>query len=92
MSHNDVDQIEQRLRETFAPTCCLVKDESARHAGHTGAASGGGHYRVELISTAFEGKNRLARHRMVYDCLTDIMQGNIHALAIVVRTPSETGA
>lgn len=91
MSRPDVDQIEQRLRETFAPTRCLVEDESARHAGHAGAASGGGHYRVELISTAFEGKNRLARHRLVYDCLHDMMQGDIHALAIVARTPSETG-
>ena len=92
MSRPDVDQIEQRLRETFTPTRCLVDDESARHAGHAGAASGGGHYRVELISTAFEGKNRLARHRLVYDCLNDMMQGDIHALAIVARTPAETGA
>jgi BolA protein len=84
--------IEQRLKETFKPARCLVEDESAMHAGHAGAASGGGHYRIELISTAFEGKNRLARHRLVYDCLNDMMQRDIHALAIVTRTPSETGA
>ena len=84
--------IELRLIETFAPTRCLVEDESAKHAGHAGAASGGGHYRIELISTAFEGKNRLARHRLVYDCLHDMMQRDIHALAIVTKTPSETSA
>ncbi|HEY4074357.1 MAG TPA: BolA family protein [Herbaspirillum sp.] len=87
-----VAAIEQRLKETFAPTRCLVEDESAMHAGHAGAASGGGHYRIELISTAFEGKNRLARHRLVYDCLNDMMQRDIHALAIVTKTPSETSA
>jgi BolA protein len=92
MSRPDVATIEQRLRETFAPTRCLVEDESAQHAGHVGAASGGGHYRIELISTVFEGKNRLARHRLVYDCLNDMMQRDIHALAIVTRTPSETGS
>jgi BolA protein len=92
MSRPDVATIEQRLRETFTPTRCLVEDESAQHAGHAGAASGGGHYRIELISTVFEGKNRLARHRLVYDCLNDMMQRDIHALAIVTRTPSETGS
>lgn len=84
--------IELRLIETFKPTRILVEDESARHAGHAGAASGGGHYRIELISTAFQGKNRLARHRLVYDCLHDMMQRDIHALAIVTKTPSETSA
>jgi BolA protein len=84
--------IELRLHETFAPTRCLVEDESALHAGHAGAASGGGHYRIELISDLFEGKNRLARHRLVYDCLHDMMQRDIHALAIVAKTPFEASA
>jgi BolA protein len=87
-----VEAIEQRLQEVFAPARCLVEDQSALHAGHAGAASGGGHYRIELISTRFEGKNRLARHRLVYDCLNDMMQHDIHALAIVAKTPSETSA
>jgi BolA protein len=84
--------IERRLTEAFAPTLCQVQDESALHAGHAGAASGGGHYRIKLICAAFEGKNRLARHRLVYDCLNDMMQHDIHALAIVALTPSETSA
>jgi BolA protein len=88
--YSRAELIELRLIETFAPTRILVEDESARHAGHAGAASGGGHYRIELISTAFQGKNRLARHRLVYDCLHDMMQHDIHALAIVTRTPAET--
>lgn len=78
-----------RLQETFQPTDCQLHDESALHAGHAGAASGGGHFRLRLISTAFEGRNRVARHRLVYDCLHDMMQGEIHALAIIALTPSE---
>lgn len=82
-------RIRERLLATFSPDECLVEDESALHAGHAGAASGGGHYRVRLVSNLFEGKNRVNRHRLVYDCLSDLMQQEIHALAIVALTPSE---
>ena len=83
------DVIRERLLATFSPSECQVEDESALHAGHAGAASGGGHYRVRLISSAFEGKNRLIRHRLVYDCLADMMHKDIHALAITAIAPSE---
>lgn len=83
------DIIRARLLATFSPSECLVEDESALHAGHAGAASGGGHYRVRLISSVFEGKNRLIRHRLVYDCLADLMHKDIHALAIIAIAPSE---
>lgn len=83
------DVIRERLLATFTPSECLVEDESALHAGHAGAASGGGHYRVRLISSVFEGKNRLIRHRLVYDCLADMMHKDIHALAIIAIAPSE---
>lgn len=83
------DIIRTRLLATFSPSECLVEDESALHAGHAGAASGGGHYRVRLISSVFEGKNRLIRHRLVYDCLADMMHKDIHALAIIAIAPSE---
>jgi BolA family transcriptional regulator, general stress-responsive regulator len=83
------DEIINRLHATFSPQLCQLEDESALHAGHAGAASGGGHYRLKLISTAFEGRNRVARHRLVYDCLLDMMHRDIHALAIVALAPSE---
>lgn len=86
------ETIREKLTAGFAPLECEVIDESALHAGHPGAASGGGHYRVRLVSSRFEGHNRLARHRMVYDCLHDMMQHDIHALAIVALTPSELGS
>ncbi|MHB1174159.1 MAG: BolA family protein [Sulfuriferula sp.] len=66
-----------------------IEDESAQHAGHAGARSGGGHYRMHIISTAFQGKTTLARHRMVYDALGELMQHQIHALSITAHTPEE---
>lgn len=59
-----------------------VIDESHLHAGHEGAKSGGGHYRVKLKSAQFKGLRTLARHRLVYDALSDWMKKEIHALAI----------
>ena len=82
-------QIRARLEATFSPTLCQLDDDSAAHAGHAGAASGGGHYNLKLVSAAFEGKNRVQRHRLVYDCVLDMMGGDIHALAIVALAPSE---
>ncbi len=82
-------QIISRLDATFLPVECLLEDESAQHAGHAGAASGGGHYRLRLVSSRFEGCNRVARHRLVYDCLADMMRSEIHALTIIALAPSE---
>ena len=78
-----------RLHATFSPTQCLLEDESALHAGHAGAASGGSHFRLRLVAAAFEGCSRVARHRLVYDCLDDMMRSEIHALAITAVAPSE---
>lgn len=79
------------LAAGLAPAECRIDDDSAKHAGHPGAASGGGHYRLHLVSAAFEGKNRVARHRLVYDCLGEMMHTDIHALAINALAPSELG-
>jgi BolA protein len=59
------------------------------HAGHAGAASGAGHYHLRIVSRRFEGVNRVARHRLVYDCLRDMMHSDIHALTIIAFAPSE---
>ncbi len=66
-----------------------VLDDSALHRGHAGAASGGGHYRLRLISARFTGQSRLARHRLVYDSLADLMQREIHALTMNLLAPGE---
>ncbi|NEX62865.1 BolA family protein [Noviherbaspirillum galbum] len=84
-----LQRIRSRLEEALAPLEIRLDDESHLHAGHAGAASGAGHYRVHLVSAQFEGRNRLARHRLVYDCLQDMMQTDIHALTINAFAPSE---
>lgn len=83
------DRIAEILRHTLAAIEVTVEDESAQHAGHVGAASGGGHYRVTVVSSLFEGKPLVARHRMVYDALATEMGQAIHALALTTRTPDQ---
>ena len=81
-------EIEQRLRERLGPSSIELRDDSAAHAGHAGAREGG-HYRLRIVSERFAGLGRVARHRLVYDSLADLMQRGIHALAIDARTPDE---
>ncbi|TCW80205.1 BolA family transcriptional regulator [Burkholderia sp. SRS-46] len=83
--------IEARLTAALAPASLTVRDDSAQHAGHAGAAAGG-HFTVTIVAAAFAGKPRVARHRLVYDALADAMQRGIHALAIVAYTPEEFNA
>lgn len=71
------------------PISLDILDESAAHASHAGAKSGGGHYRMRIVSAAFEGLGTVARHRAVYTALGDLMQVAIHALTIVATSPSE---
>jgi len=84
-----VEQIDALLRNALAPESLTVHDDSHLHAGHAGAREGGGHYRVDIVSTAFAGKNTLARHRLIYATLGELMPGAIHALAIKASTPDE---
>ena len=76
--------VEQRLRERLAPTTLEVIDESAAHAGHTGASESGqgSHMRVRIASPQFAGKSRVACHRLVYDALQEFLAEGLHALAI----------
>ena len=86
MFSTTASQIEERLRAQLAPTQLEVLDESADHAGHAGAnGSGfGTHFRVRIASPLFDGRPRVARHRLVYDALQDFMDQGLHAIAIEV--------
>ena len=84
-----IDKMRSRLTATFSPLECQLVDDSHLHAGHAGAASGAGHYSVRIVSDRFDGLNRVARHRLVYDCLRDMMTSDIHALNIIALAPSE---
>jgi BolA family transcriptional regulator, general stress-responsive regulator len=81
-------EIETRLRAGLAPSELSIRDDSAQHAGHAGAREGG-HFHVTVVSQRFTGLQRLARHRLVYHCLSDLMQRGIHALAIDARAPGD---
>ena len=83
------ERIESTLRQALSATEVRVIDESALHAGHAGAAAGGGHYRVTVVSPLFAGKNAVQRHRLVYAALADDMQQAIHALALTTLAPHE---
>ena len=84
--------IRSLLGAALAPVALEVEDESHHHAGHAGAAGGAGHFRVRIVSERFRGLSRVARHRLIYETLSPLMPGEIHALAIEARTPDEAGA
>ncbi len=88
---NRVERIRAALQAGLQPQALEVVDDSHRHAGHEGARDGRGHFTVRIVSAAFVGKPPLARHRAVYAALGDMMQTDIHALAIEARTPAEVG-
>lgn len=83
-----VDIMRQRLA-ALAPVSIDIIDDSHRHAGHAGARSGGGHYTLRIVSMQFAGKNMMARHRMIYSALGEMMKREIHALNIQANTPDE---
>ncbi len=84
-----IERIRIALETALQPQSLEVLDDSHKHAGHEGARDGRGHFTVRVVSQAFAGKLPLARHRTVYAALGDMMQTDIHALAIEARTPDE---
>jgi BolA protein len=90
MSEERMTKLRQRLQQGLQPESLDIIDESAKHAGHAGAASGGGHFIVDIVSAAFQGKSLIQRHRLVYEAAGDMMQQEIHALSINARTPEES--
>jgi len=85
--------VELAIRSRLAalePVTLDLRDESAQHAGHAGARpSGGSHWQLTIVSDAFRGKNAVARHRMVYEALGDLMKRDVHALKIEALAPDQ---
>jgi BolA protein len=85
--------METLLKTQFAPVHIALTDDSARHAGHAGAAPGGEtHYKLSLVSTAFDGLSRVARQRLVYQALHEEFDTGLHALSLDLKTPGEAGS
>jgi len=82
--------IAQALSAELAPSHLDVIDESHLHAGHSGARpEGETHFRLDVVSAAFEGKSRVERHRLVNGLLAPAFARGLHALALRARTPAE---
>jgi len=87
MSAVRAERLRERLESRFSPTRLTIIDESHLHAGHAGAASGQSHFRVSIVAEAFRGTSAVARHRMVYAAVDDLLKTDIHALAIEALPP-----
>ncbi len=90
LSATRLDRIRDRLRERLAPTLIEVIDDSHVHAGHTGARSGMGHFRLRIVAPAFAGLTPLQRHRLIFDSLAELMAQDIHALSIEASAPADS--
>jgi BolA family transcriptional regulator, general stress-responsive regulator len=90
---NTKTTIINKLREAFSPESLEVSDESHLHEGHAGHRPGGEtHFRLYIVSSAFKGKSRIERHRMINSTLAAELAGGVHALAIHANAPGEAGA
>jgi len=81
------ERLRRRLESRFAPSLLVIEDESHLHAGHAGAAGGHSHFRVTIVAEAFRGVPPIARHRLVYEAVDDLLKTDIHALAIKASPP-----
>jgi BolA protein len=87
-----MNERETKMRAKLAaldPVQLEIIDESHKHAGHAGARDGGGHYMLRIVSAQFAGKNTVARHRMIYFAIGELMKHEIHALTIQALAPNE---
>ena len=85
------DALLERFRQAFPEATIQVEDESHLHVGHVGAAGGAGHFRVWVIDASFNGLQHIARHRLVYDAVSDWIPERVHALNIIAMTLEEAG-
>jgi BolA protein len=83
-------RLRERLQTRFAPAQLSIEDESHLHEGHAGAAGGQSHFRVRIVAEAFRGIPSLARHRLIYAAVDDLLKSDIHALAIEAQAPDKS--
>ncbi len=84
-----VARIRAALETAFSPEILDIRDDSHRHAGHEGARDGRGHFKVRVVSRAFDGMTALQKHRAVYAAMGSLMETDIHALQIDAKTPDQ---
>ena len=84
-----IEKIRAALQAQLQPESIIIEDKSHLHAGHAGAATGRGHFRLHIVANCFTEKSAVARHRQIYAALDSLMQSDIHALSIEALTPTE---
>ncbi len=84
-----IEEINRRLQSALRPETLQVIDEGHLHVGHEGARDGRGHFRVLIVAAAFDGQTAIKRHRLVYGAMGELMESDIHALAIEAYSPEE---
>ena len=84
-----VERIRSVVQDALRPLRLEIRDDSAAHAGHAGAGSGKGHFRLLIVSTVFTGQTLVQRHRLVHDALASLLETDIHALSLIARAPDE---
>jgi len=89
INQDRITNFDADLRAHFKVASLNIEDESHLHAGHAGAATGGGHFKLTIVAPEFEGMNKVARHRAIYAALNKYFPAEIHALTILAFTPSE---
>jgi BolA family transcriptional regulator, general stress-responsive regulator len=87
-----VEMIRAALSRKLSPQQLEIIDESHLHAGHAGARDGRGHFRVRVVSDAFNGLSKIKRHQLVYQAVGNLMETDIHALSVAALTPEENGS
>jgi BolA family transcriptional regulator, general stress-responsive regulator len=88
-SEHRVERIRALVQDRLRPQRLEIRDDSAAHAGHAGAAGGRGHFRLLIVADCFAGRTLVQRHRLVHDALADLLRDEIHALALVTKSPDE---
>jgi BolA protein len=92
LNQKRIAHFEEDIHKAFTVEHLNIEDESHLHAGHAGAASGGGHFKLMIVAPEFTGLNLVARHRAVYAALKTHIPNEIHALTIVALSPNEVFA
>jgi BolA protein len=88
-SESRVERIRALVQDRLRPQRLEIRDDSAAHAGHAGAADGKGHFRLLVVADCFSGRTLVQRHRLVHDALAELLRDEIHALALVTKSPEE---
>ena len=88
MSEKRMKLIRESL-EKLRPSSVDIEDEGHLHIGHAGAKSGG-HFKLNIVSESFKDKSTIERHRIIYKCLSDLMNTEIHAISIKAKCKEET--